>query len=91
MAILMKIEVTASTAQYDELNRSIGVDSGNLPEGLISHAVAPDGDKLVIVDIWESEDALNRFFETKAGPAMGQMGIEASEPKILPVYNRFPA
>lgn len=91
MAILMKIEVAATTDQYDELNRSIGVDSGNLPEGLISHVVAPDEGKLVIVDVWESEDALNRFFESKAGPAMHQLGIEASEPKILPVYNRFPA
>jgi hypothetical protein len=91
MAILMVLDVHgATTDDYDRLNGTMGIDPGNLPDGLISHAVGPAGDGLLIVDTWESEEALERFFEDRAGPGMQEVGIGAgAQPRVFPVHNEI--
>ena len=44
----------------------------------------------MIVDVWESEQDLQRFFEQQAGPAMAQVGVEPAQPRIHPVHNHIP-
>lgn len=93
MAILMILEMDGvTTDDYDALNEAMGIDADHLPEGLVSHAVGPteDGGGLLIIDVWESEGDLNRFFEQKIGPGMAQVGIESSaQPRVHPVHNHI--
>jgi hypothetical protein len=91
MAILMIAEFNGvTTGDYDELNRTLGIDADHPPDGLISHAAGPTDDGLLIVDTWESEEALNHFFAERVGPAMKQMGMaEQPQPRVHPVHNQI--
>ncbi len=90
MAILMLIEFPgASTDDYDALNREMGIDPDHLPDGLTSHVVGRTEEGLLIADTWESEEALNRFFEQRVGPAMAKLGLPGGEPRVLPVHNHI--
>src|SRR5262249_31628619 len=65
---------------------------GNLPDGLISHAAGPtDEGGLLLVDVWESEEALDRFFKEHAGPAMEKVSVSpSSDPQVHQVHNHIP-
>jgi hypothetical protein len=90
MSILMVAEFHGTTTDdYDELNRALGIDSDHPPEGLISHVAGPTDDGLLIVDTWESEDALDRFFEERVGPGMQQAGIAPPQPRVFPVHRQL--
>jgi hypothetical protein len=40
-----------------------------------------------IVDVWESKQAIDSFFETKLGPAFAKLGVEAERPEITETFN----
>jgi len=44
------------------------------PEGLIVHTVISMGDRLGIVDVWETAEAYEKFGETRLGPAFAAVG-----------------
>ena len=90
MAILMIIDIPGGTVeQYDKVNEIMGVDDDNTPDGLISHLAGPTDDGLLIVDVWESEDALNRFVGEQVMPAMQQVGVPQAQPRVVPVHSRI--
>ena len=73
MAIMMILEWEGvSPDQYERVNQSMGIVSdADAPDGLISHVAAIDErGELVIVDLWESEQALGSFVEKRLGPAL---------------------
>jgi heme-degrading monooxygenase HmoA len=89
MAVLMIFEAGATPEQYEQLNEELGIRSdADAPEGLIEHIAAlTDDDELVVVDLWESDQALGRFFETRLGPALRKLEMPESQPRIMPVHN----
>jgi hypothetical protein len=91
MAVMMIMESPGtSVEQYDQLNEIMGIHGDeDAPEGLVHHASGHDGDNLVIVDVWESGEALERFFQERLGAAIEQAGLPQTEPRILPVHNRL--
>jgi heme-degrading monooxygenase HmoA len=57
---------------------------------LISHTVGATDDGLLVVDLWESEEALQAFFDSGLGEAMAAAGVPPTEPaRVLPVHNHF--
>lgn len=93
MAVLMILESEGVTPeQYAQLNEEMGIRSdADPPEGLIEHVAAlTDDDELVVVDLWESEQALGRFFETRLGPALHKLEYPEAQPRIMPVHNHMP-
>ena len=92
MAVLMIIDWEGvSTADYDRVNEAMGIHSdANAPDGLLMHtaAVTEDGG-LIIADLWESEEALGRFAETRLMPALKQVGVPEAQPRVMPVHNRL--
>jgi hypothetical protein len=92
MAVMMIMDAPEGTTdQYDRTNEIMGLRGDeDAPEGLIQHVAASDGNGLLIVDVWESEDAFGRFYEQRLGPALEQSGVAASagDPRPpLPVHN----
>ena len=93
MAILMILEWQGvTTDDYARVNETIGIHSNaDAPDGLIEHICAlTDDDELVIADLWESEEKLGTFFETRLGPAIHQLELPESQPRIAPVHNHEP-
>ena len=92
MAVMMILDWEGVTPeQYAQVNDMMGIHSdADAPDGLISHVAAIDDDgELTIVDLWESEEALGRFYETRLGPALAEVGIPESQPRIHPVHNEM--
>lgn len=91
MAVLMVMEAPGMTLEdYDRVNEIMGIrGDDDAPEGLIHHVAGADGGDVVVVDVWESEEALGRFFEERLGAALGEVGAEprGGKPTILPVHN----
>jgi hypothetical protein len=93
MAIMMIIEVPGGTVeQYDRANEIMGIrGDDDAPDGLISHVAGKTEDGLLVVDLWESEQALNRFMQERLGAALQQSGMPDARPRMLPVHNHIPA
>jgi hypothetical protein len=88
MAIVMVFEVSGvTTEQYDRVNELMGVSGDNPPDGLIGHVCATTDDGLFITDVWESQEALDTFFQTRLGGALKDAGVPEVHPRVLPVYN----
>ncbi|MBL1083693.1 hypothetical protein JK359_17250 [Streptomyces actinomycinicus] len=54
--------------------------------GLISHAAGPVGGGWRVVDVWESEEALENFSKILQ-PVLSELGHSDGEPQIIPAYN----
>jgi hypothetical protein len=55
-------------------NERLGFDpetgwSNGAPEGMISHTAGESGDRLIVVEVWESQEHQQAFMETQLGPA----------------------
>jgi hypothetical protein len=50
------------------------------PEGLILHTAGQSEQGWYVYDIWESQEAFERFAAAKLGPAMQELGVEGPPP-----------
>jgi hypothetical protein len=68
----------ATLEQYRAVNAALGVDSqtgeGDWPAPLLSHTAAVSDDGLLVVEVWESQDAQKAFMD-RLGPALGTVGV----------------
>src|SRR3954447_1802925 len=89
MAILMRSEASGvTTDQYDQVNENMGVTGDDTaPDGLIQHICGRTPDGIVVIDVWESEEKLNAFFEQRVGPALAAAGVELPPPDVFQVHN----
>ncbi len=64
---------------YNSVNRVLGVDpesgSGDWPVPLISHVAGESGDKLIVVEVWESRADQERFMQSRLGPAFHEANV----------------
>jgi hypothetical protein len=92
MAVLMVLEVPGGTVeQYERANELMGITgSDDAPDGLVSHVAAVTEDGIVIADVWESEVALETFFEERAGAALAEAGMPEAKPRVARVHNHIP-
>lgn len=92
MAILMIQEFEGTADRYDEINSKMGT-TDDPPEGLLVHtAQEAGGGKMRVVDVWESQDALDKFTNDRLMPAMTEVLGEpdpesATPPEIRELYN----
>jgi len=90
MAIMMILDwQDVTTDQYDRVNEVLGFRSdADAPDGLIEHTAAVNEDgSLVIVDLWESPEQLEAFVGERLMPAIEEVGIAQTQPRVMPVHN----
>ena len=84
MAEVVVIEFSAPGAGgiYSRVNRILGWDGTPgaevRPEGLISSIAGESGDKLIVVEAWESREHQEKFMHSQLGPALA--GAQAGHP-----------
>jgi hypothetical protein len=79
MSEALILEFSGVTAEeYREVNGHLGIDpdtgAGDWPAGLVSH-VGCRGTNLLVLEVWESQEAQHAFMETRLGPALGKAGL----------------
>jgi hypothetical protein len=91
MAIAVVIDFDGgSTDQYDALVREMGIGGqpASVIAGLLFHAAGPTEGGLRVVDVWESQDALDRFTRERLMPAAEKIGgIPQPRIQVTPVHN----
>jgi cytochrome c oxidase assembly factor CtaG len=81
MADVLVLEFAAPNAVsiYRTVNKLLGWEGApkqeDLPAGMITHVAGESGDKLVVVEVWESQAAQAEFMETQLGPAFAQANV----------------
>lgn len=63
-------DVPINLAIYEQIKAELGDQP---PQGLIVHLVAQTEHGLRYVDVWESREAHDRFFEDRVHPALGRV------------------
>ena len=72
-------------AQYNQVHQLV-TPSNQAPSGLIYHAAGPSENGFCVVEVWESQEALQRFFEQQLGKALQDAGINV-QPVFFQVAN----
>ena len=61
---------------YPRVNRILGWDGAPgpevRPEGLISSIAGESGDKLIVVEAWDSRELQEKFMHSQLGPALAE-------------------
>ena len=70
--------------QYEETRQKVHWDSDH-PSGAKLHISGFSDDGLHVLDVWDSAESFNTFFETRLGPGVQEVGIEGQ-----PVVQFFP-
>lgn len=89
MPVLMIADASGDKmAHYDRVTEQLR-ESGNAhPPGRQFHVAAEKGTGYVISDVWESQEALDRFMQI-VGPLLQQAGssFDGQMTQVLPVHN----
>ena len=77
--------------QYEEVGARLSESGGfnsldDWPaDGILSHTAGPTDDGRRVIDVWESEEAFQRFGEV-IGPILEDVGFPG-EPQLFPIHN----
>lgn len=78
-----------NAAKYDDVIKRLDAAGAGKPAGRLYHACFGSGDKLQVFDIWESQEAFDKFGETLM-PILGQVGLDPGQPMVEPIHNIIP-
>lgn len=83
MAVVL-ITYAPSREAYEAVDREVG---HSLPAGCIVHTASEVDGRVRVVDVWESKEAIDEFFQTSLGPAFARLGVEAEPPELTEPFN----
>ena len=78
-----------SAKQYDDVIKRLDAAGAGKPAGRLYHACFGSGDKLQVFDVWDSQQAFDKFGETLM-PILQQVGLDAGQPMVEQVHNLIP-
>ena len=68
---------------YEEILQIVGEDT---PPGCIVHTASEVNGEVRVVDVWESRQHIDDFFQSKLGPAFAQVGMDAGPPELTETF-----
>ena len=83
MATIMTMRTPGGPQLYDRVNEEMDADN-NPPDGLIHHFAATDGDEMILFDVWESQEAFERFQKERVMPAVVKVMGDQLPPEGAP-------
>jgi hypothetical protein len=85
--VIAQFNVPGMTAKhYDQVMKELEAAGHGNPKARLSHVATELPNGWLVIDIWESREALNVFAATLM-PILIKNGVTAPQPNILPVYN----
>ena len=87
MAIGLLCEIPGGTQQqYDAIMRELNL-GGKLYTGQLYHLAGPMDNGWCVVDVWESRDAFDRFFNDRLQRAMHNAHLPEPKLTFIPIHN----
>jgi quinol monooxygenase YgiN len=71
--------------QFDQVLEKLQL-GGKSPPGQLFHVEGPMEGGWRVVDVWESQEALDKFFQEKLGQALQEAGLATLQPQVWPVH-----
>lgn len=72
--------------QYDEVIRRLEAAGAGKPAGRSYHVCFGEGDQLQVFDIWDSQEAFDKFGATLM-PILQELQLDPGQPMPEPVHN----
>jgi quinol monooxygenase YgiN len=85
MAIGVVFEGSITQAQYDQVGNQV-TPGNQAPPGLLYHVAGPGERGFYVIEVWESQEAAQRFVAEKLRQALQQAGID-TQPKFFQMTN----
>ncbi len=83
---IVQFNIPGMTAkQYDQCWEELRKVGKTNPSGRTFHVGGQQGNNWVVVDVWESMEAFNKFGETLM-PILSKLGVNMVPPVITPVH-----
>jgi hypothetical protein len=91
MAVIVRTRVNGvDQSTHDQLeqaiNANIGAAGGPAP-GLMVHVGHPDGDGLVIAEVFNNEEAFHAWWADVIAPALTSLGLTTGQHEVKPVWS----
>ena len=91
MAVLLLFHVGPSTQdEFNVLDARVGqamAAAGGPPAGLMSHVVYPEGDGLVVADVWRTEEEGRAYTDEVLRPLVAEVGLTGQETSVRAVWS----
>jgi hypothetical protein len=91
--VIVQFSIPGMTSKmYDQIWDELRQAGQSHPEGLHHHVGAQQGNNWIVVDVWESMEAFNKFGETLM-PILAKAGVnmDSAKPVITPVHYEYDA
>jgi len=80
-AVILEFEGVGKK-EYEAVNKELGIDmasgKGDWPDGMKAHVGGlTDSGGLVVMEVWDSQDAQAAFMGGRLGAALGKVGVPA--------------
>ena len=85
MAIGMIFDGQITQAQYDQVSNEVA-PGNTLPAGMLYHAGGPSENGWCVIEVWESKESAQRFFDERLGQALQKAQISV-QPRFFEVVN----
>ena len=72
-------------AQYDQVLNKLHPDK-KTPPGMLFHVAGPMTDGWRVMEVWESQEAADQYFQTTLAAGLKEAKIEV-RPDVFPVHN----
>jgi hypothetical protein len=82
MAVVL-IGWAPSREAYEAVDAEVGRTA---PPGCIVHTASEVDGRVRIVDVWESRQHIDEFFQSKLGPAFAKLGVEMDPPELTETF-----
>src|SRR5664279_5895701 len=80
---------SVTKAQYEQVLNEV-LPGGKVAPGMLSHVAGPTADGWAVCEVWESQEAVDKFFQEKLGAALQKANINI-QPVVFPVENMMQA
>lgn len=91
MAVVVRTVVSdVDRAMHDRLEQAIGANigrAGGPAPGLMVHIGHPDGDSLVIVEVFNNQESFHPWWAEVVAPAIASLDLTAGPHDIRPVWS----
>jgi hypothetical protein len=88
MSIAHIIENPGGTKeQYEQVRKELGLTGSQRPPGQLVHIAGASDGGWVVVNVWESREAAEKYHTEKVVPARKKAGLANTPPKIVEVHN----